>query len=130
MCSVGLAALLTNFHCMATSNTFCVSADPSTLYWQEDGYVPVICGMGRTVLKDLERTWEAVRHAKRPRVHMVLATSEIHLKHKLKMTRGQVPAACIESGRDAHTPASPCYYKLHSCGCVSTLSWLQLHTLT
>ena len=57
---------------------------------QDDGYVPVICGMGRTVLKDLERTWEAVRHAKRPRVHMVLATSEIHMKHKLKMTRDQV----------------------------------------
>jgi hypothetical protein len=57
---------------------------------QEDGYVPVICGMGRTVFKDLERTWEAVRHAQRPRVHMVLATSEIHMKHKLHMTRDQV----------------------------------------
>eukprot|EP00882_Tetradesmus_deserticola_P025656 GHRQ01028201.1.p1 GENE.GHRQ01028201.1~~GHRQ01028201.1.p1 ORF type:complete len:191 (+),score=43.29 GHRQ01028201.1:181-753(+) len=57
---------------------------------QEDGYVPVICGMGRTVFRDLERTWEAVRHAQRPRVHMVLATSEIHMKHKLHMTRDQV----------------------------------------
>lgn len=46
--------------------------------------------MGRTVFKDLERTWEAVKHAKHPRVHMVLATSEIHMKHKLKMTRDQV----------------------------------------
>lgn len=57
---------------------------------QADGYVPVICGMGRTLPRDLERTWEAVRHAQRPRVHMVLATSEIHMKHKLHMTRDQV----------------------------------------
>jgi 2-isopropylmalate synthase len=63
---------------------------------QEDGYVPVICGMGRTVFKDLERTWEAVRHAQRPRVHMVLATSEIHMKHKLHMTRDQVSSSSIK----------------------------------
>jgi 2-isopropylmalate synthase len=64
---------------------------------QEDGYVPVICGMGRTVFRDLERTWEAVRHAQRPRVHMVLATSEIHMKHKLHMTRDQVGSSSSSS---------------------------------
>lgn len=55
-----------------------------------DGYVPVICGLSRTKLVDLERAWEAVRHAKRPRVHTFIATSEIHMKYKLKMTRDQV----------------------------------------
>jgi len=57
---------------------------------QSDGYVPVICGLSRTKFADLERAWDAVRHAKRPRVHTFLATSEIHMKYKLRMTRDQV----------------------------------------
>lgn len=47
---------------------------------QPDGYVPVICGLSRTKIGDLDRAWDAVRHAKRPRVHTFLATSEIHMK--------------------------------------------------
>lgn len=57
---------------------------------QPDGYVPVICGLSRTKLQDLERAWDAVRHAKRPRVHTFIATSEIHMKYKLRMTREEV----------------------------------------
>lgn len=57
---------------------------------QEDGYVPVICGLSRTKFADLERAWDAVRHAKRPRVHTFIATSEIHMQYKLRMTREQV----------------------------------------
>jgi len=52
--------------------------------------------MGRTTFADLDRTWEAVRHAQRPRVHMVLATSDIHMKHKLKMTRDQVRQPLVD----------------------------------
>ncbi|KAF5836614.1 hypothetical protein DUNSADRAFT_5689 [Dunaliella salina] len=55
-----------------------------------DGYVPVICGLSRTKLADLERAWEAVKEAKLPRVHTFIATSEIHMKHKLRMTKEQV----------------------------------------
>ena len=36
--------------------------------------------------RDLDRAWEAVRLAKRPRVHTFLATSPIHMEYKLKMT--------------------------------------------
>eukprot|EP00775_Hariotina_reticulata_P011414 gene11414-11561_t len=57
---------------------------------QDDGYVPVICGLSRTKVADLERAWDAVRHAKRPRVHTFIATSEIHMKYKLRLTREQV----------------------------------------
>lgn len=46
--------------------------------------------MARTKLSDLDRAWDAVRHAARPRIHTLIATSEIHMKHKLKMTRDQV----------------------------------------
>jgi isopropylmalate/homocitrate/citramalate synthase len=70
--------------------------------------VPVICGMGRTVFKDLERTWEAVRHAQRPRVHMVLATSEIHMKHKLHMRRDQVRCCCCHVRWYAVCLPAPC----------------------
>lgn len=56
----------------------------------EDGYVPVICGLSRTREKDLYTAWDAVRHAERPRVHTFIATSEIHMKYKLKMTPDQV----------------------------------------
>eukprot|EP00775_Hariotina_reticulata_P010039 gene10039-10195_t len=73
----------------------------------ERGYVPVICGMGRTTFADLDRTWEAVRHARRPRVHMVLATSDIHMKHKLKMTRDQVVENAIAAAK--HLQEMGCY---------------------
>ena len=51
---------------------------------------PVICGLARATRGDIDKAWEAVRHARRPRIHTFLATSEIHMQHKLKMTRQQV----------------------------------------
>ena len=49
---------------------------------------PEICGLARCVEGDIKACGEAVRGAKRPRVHVFIATSDIHLKHKLHMTRG------------------------------------------
>ncbi|KAK9842718.1 hypothetical protein WJX74_001303 [Apatococcus lobatus] len=54
------------------------------------GYVPVICGLSRTKLRDVEVAWDAVRLAERPRVHTFLATSPIHMEYKLRMTEDQV----------------------------------------
>ena len=51
---------------------------------------PVICGLARANKNDIDKSWEAVRHAKRPRIHTFLATSEIHMKYKLKMDPEQV----------------------------------------
>ena len=42
--------------------------------------------------RDLDRAWEAVRLAKRPRVHTFLATSPIHMEYKLKMTPDEARA--------------------------------------
>jgi 2-isopropylmalate synthase len=53
---------------------------------------PVIAGLSRTGFKDVDRAWEAVRHAERNRIHVFLATSEIHMKKKLRMTHDQVKA--------------------------------------
>nr|GLL31840.1 2-isopropylmalate synthase A-like [Ipomoea trifida] len=56
----------------------------------EGEHVPVICGLSRCNQRDIDRAWEAVKDAKKPRVHTFIATSEIHMKFKLNMTREQV----------------------------------------
>eukprot|EP01018_Ginkgo_biloba_P032535 Gb_21790 [translate_table: standard] len=56
----------------------------------DDGYVPVICGLARCNKADIDASWEAVRHAMRPRIHTFIATSDIHLKHKLRKSRDEV----------------------------------------
>jgi 2-isopropylmalate synthase len=53
---------------------------------------PVIAGLSRTGFKDVDRAWEAVRHAARNRIHVFIATSEIHMRKKLRMTPDQVKA--------------------------------------
>lgn len=49
-----------------------------------------IAGLCRTVQKDIDRAWEALQHAKKPRIHTFVATSDIHLEHKLKKNREEV----------------------------------------
>jgi 2-isopropylmalate synthase len=55
-------------------------------------HVPVICGLSRCNRKDIDAAWEAVRHARRPRIHTFIATSDIHMQHKLRKTPEQVAA--------------------------------------
>jgi len=57
---------------------------------EEQAKVPVICGLARATKDDVDKAWEAVKGAKHPRIHTFLATSEIHMQHKLNMTREQV----------------------------------------
>lgn len=47
----------------------------------------IICGLARAVEADIQRAFEAVKHAPRHRIHTFLATSDIHLEFKLKITR-------------------------------------------
>src|SRR5574342_12232 len=57
---------------------------------EEQVKVPVICGLARATKGDIDKAWEAVQGAQHPRIHTFLATSEIHMQHKLNMTREQV----------------------------------------
>jgi 2-isopropylmalate synthase len=57
---------------------------------EEQVKVPVICGLARATKGDIDKAWEAVQGAQRPRIHTFLATSEIHMRHKLNMTPEQV----------------------------------------
>ena len=58
---------------------------------------PVIAGLARACAADIERAWQALRDAKHPRIHIFLATSDIHLKYKLRISRQQ----CLEQAADA-----------------------------
>ncbi len=52
--------------------------------------VPIIAGLARANKSDIDKAWEAVQSAKHPRIHTFLATSPIHMKHKLKMDPEEV----------------------------------------
>jgi 2-isopropylmalate synthase len=58
---------------------------------------PIIAGLARACRPDIERAWEALKGAARPRIHIFLATSDIHLQYKLRITRDQ----CLVQARDA-----------------------------
>ena len=49
-----------------------------------------VASLARCLKKDIETAWEAVKGAKHPRIHVFLATSDIHMEYKLKMTREEV----------------------------------------
>jgi 2-isopropylmalate synthase len=45
----------------------------------------IVCGLARTADADIDRAWEALQGAERPRIHTFIATSEIHMRDKLRM---------------------------------------------
>ena len=48
---------------------------------------PVIAGLARVVADDIDRAWEALQVADRPRIHVFMSTSDIHLEHQFHKTR-------------------------------------------
>jgi 2-isopropylmalate synthase len=56
-----------------------------------------VAGLSRATRGDIDRAWEALQHAKRPRIHTVIATSPLHMKYKLQMEPEQVHQAVIDS---------------------------------
>src|SRR3954468_16678576 len=46
-------------------------------------------GLARAVPGDIDRCWQALERPNKPRIHTFLATSDIHLKHKLGKSRGE-----------------------------------------
>jgi 2-isopropylmalate synthase len=57
---------------------------------------PIICGLARASRNDIDKAWEAVQPAARPRIHTFIATSDIHLQYKLNMTREQLMQRVVE----------------------------------
>src|SRR5271169_1252072 len=58
---------------------------------------PIIAGLARACTPDIDRAWQALKAAAHPRIHVFLATSDIHLKYKLRITREQ----CLEQAQEA-----------------------------
>jgi len=62
---------------------------------------PIIAGLARAVKQDIDICWEAVREAERPRIHVFLGSSDIHVQQKLRTDREQALEMAIETVRHA-----------------------------
>lgn len=51
---------------------------------------PTICGLARCIKRDIDTAYKAVKYAKKPRIHVFLATSKIHMKYKLKKAEDEI----------------------------------------
>ena len=60
-----------------------------------------VAGLARAVTGDIDRAWTALAAAARPRIHVFLATSDLHLEHKLRIDRATCVARTRESVRYA-----------------------------
>ena len=68
---------------------------------------PQIAGLSRANDMDIDRAWEALKYAgERGRIHTFIATSDIHMEHKLKMSEQQVLDTAIAAVKRAvgYTP--------------------------
>lgn len=62
---------------------------------------PVIAGLARAVQEDIDIAWEAVRNAERPRIHVFLGSSDIHLQKKLRQDRESALQRAVDAVRYA-----------------------------
>ena len=56
-----------------------------------------VASLARCAKGDVDAAWNALKHAKKPRIHLFIATSDIHMEYKLRMTREQVLQSIRES---------------------------------
>src|SRR5271156_6164603 len=57
---------------------------------------PIVCGLARCNPPDIDRAWEALKEAARPRIHVFLATSAIHREFKLHMAKEEIVKRAVE----------------------------------
>ncbi|WP_105190290.1 2-isopropylmalate synthase [Pseudoalteromonas sp. T1lg48] len=62
---------------------------------------PVICGLARAVAKDIEACGEALKTAQQGRIHTFIATSPLHLEHKLRMSLDDATAMAVKAIKQA-----------------------------
>ncbi len=60
-----------------------------------------ICSLARTVPGDIDRAWEALKNAERPLIHTFIATSDIHMQHKLRKNADEVLEIAVASVKQA-----------------------------
>ena len=57
---------------------------------------PVVCSLARSLSIDIDKAYEALKGAPRPRIHTFISTSDIHLKHQFRMTRAEALKRAVE----------------------------------
>ncbi len=62
---------------------------------------PVICGLARTKKEDIDCAWQAIKYSNKPRIHTFCATSDIHIKEKLRKTKQEVIQMTIDAVKHA-----------------------------
>ncbi|WP_100373675.1 2-isopropylmalate synthase [Bacillus sp. FJAT-45037] len=62
-----------------------------------------VTGLARSVQKDIDAAWEALKESAEPRIHVFLATSPIHMTYKLRMTPDEVIRTAVDSVKYAKT---------------------------
>ncbi|HEY4064812.1 MAG TPA: 2-isopropylmalate synthase [Puia sp.] len=58
-----------------------------------------VCGLSRAVQKDIEVAAQALKHARRPRIHTGIGTSDFHIKSKFNSTREEILARAVQAVR-------------------------------
>jgi len=58
---------------------------------------PIICGLARAIKADIDAAAEAVKYSRKPRIHVFLATSKIHMQYKLKKAEDEILRLAVES---------------------------------
>jgi len=61
----------------------------------DEDFGPVVCGLARCNPEDIEKVYQAVRSARRHRIHVFVATSAIHREHKLKMAKEEIIKSAV-----------------------------------
>ncbi|MCG2676662.1 2-isopropylmalate synthase [bacterium] len=57
---------------------------------------PIIAGLARATKEDIKRAWDAVKYSQKPRIHVFLATSKIHMKYKLQKAKEEILKLAVE----------------------------------
>ena len=67
---------------------------------------PIICSLARSLKKDIDTAYDAVKHSSRPRIHIFLATSKIHMRYKLKKAEDEILKIAIWATKYAKAKCS------------------------
>lgn len=65
----------------------------------------IICGLARSINKDIDAAADALMQAKRKRIHVFLATSKIHMQHKLKKSKDEILRMAVDAVKYARKKA-------------------------
>ncbi|KAJ1488139.1 2-isopropylmalate synthase [Baffinella frigidus] len=88
LAKLGVDVIEAGFPIASKDDFFAVQQIANTIGQLDDP--PIICGLARATKGDIDACADAVKGAKFPRIHTFIASSDIHMEHKLKKTRPEV----------------------------------------